>query len=133
MTASSVLVIALAGAVGTALRYLTGMGLLALLGAQYPFGTLAVNLLGSALLGAVAEALAGQTVAGTDARLVLGVGLLGGFTTYSSYNLELLRMFEAGLWLKAAGYLVATALGCLLAAAAGIALARALTGGMQPP
>ena len=133
MTASSVLVIALAGAVGTGLRYATGMGLMALLGAQYPFGTLAVNLLGSALLGAVAEALAGQTVAGTDARLVLGVGLLGGFTTYSSFNLELLRMLEERAWFEAGGYLVVTVVGCLLAAAAGIALARAFAGGMQPP
>ena len=133
MTPWSVLVIALAGAVGTGLRYATGIGLITLLGAQYPFGTLAVNLLGSALLGVVAEALAGQTLAGTDARLVLGVGLLGGFTTYSSFNLELLRMLDAGAWGKAGGYLVATVLGCLLAAAAGIALARAFTGGMQPP
>ncbi len=131
MTASSVLVIALAGAVGTMLRYGAAIGLAGLLGAQYPFGTLAVNLLGSALLGVVAEAFAGQTVAGTDARLVLGVGLLGGFTTYSSFNLELLRMLETGAWAKAAGYLVLTVVGCLLAAAAGIALARVLSGGMQ--
>jgi CrcB protein len=133
MSAWSVLVIAVAGGVGTALRHGTGMGLAAALGAHYPFGTLAVNLLGSGLLGLVAEAASGQTIAGTDARLVLGVGLLGGFTTYSSFNLELLRMLEQEAWLRAGGYLAGTLVGCLLAGAGGIALARLVTGGMQPP
>lgn len=125
--------IALAGAVGTALRHAVGMGMLGVAGAQYPFGTLVVNVLGSAALGFVAEALAGQTLAGTDARLVLGVGLLGGFTTYSSFNLELLRMLEDGAWVRAGGYLLGTVLGCLVAGLAGIALARGLGAGMQPP
>jgi len=126
------LVIAVAGGVGTALRHATGLGLAALLGAHYPFGTLAVNLLGSGLLGFVAQAMAGQMLLGSDARLVLGVGLLGGFTTYSSFNLELLRMLEQGAFAKAAGYLLATVLGCLVAAVLGVALARAVSGTLPP-
>jgi CrcB protein len=132
VTTWSVLVIALAGAVGTALRHAVGMAFVSRLGAGFPFGTLFVNLLGSALLGVVAQVFAGQTIGGTDARLVLGVGLLGGFTTYSSFNLELLRMLEEGAFGRAAGYLLATLAGCLLAGAAGIAIARVLGSGVQP-
>jgi CrcB protein len=129
----SVLVIAAAGAVGTVLRHATGVGLVGLLGAPQPVATVAVNLLGSGALGFVAEALSGQTLAGADARLVLGVGLLGGFTTYSSFNLELLRMVQDGALGRALGYVLGTVIGCLLAGALGIALARMLPGGVQPP
>jgi len=122
----TVALIALGGAVGTALRYAIAVDFAERLGAQYPFGTLTVNVVGSAALGFVAEALAGQTVFGVEARLVLGVGLLGGFTTYSSFNLELLRMVEQQAFMRAAGYLAGTLFGCLVAGAGGIALARAL-------
>jgi CrcB protein len=97
-------------------------------GGGLPLGTLAVNLIGSCLLGIVAEALRGQTLAGVDLRLILGVGLLGGFTTYSSFNLELLRMLETGAFGRAAGYFALTVGGCLAAGGAGIAVARLATG-----
>jgi fluoride exporter len=116
--------IALAGGVGSVLRYAVGLALAQASGASLPFGTLAVNVIGSCLLGIVAEGLRGQTLAGADLRLVLGTGLLGGFTTYSSFNLELLRMIETGAVGRAAGYLTLTAGGCLAAGAVGIALAR---------
>ncbi len=124
------IVIALGGALGTLARYGLAMWLPRVLGAAFPFATLAVNVIGSFLLGVVAQAFAGATVLGVDARLVLGVGVMGGFTTYSSFNLELLRLLEQGQLAKAGVYLVATLLGCLLAGACGIALVRAT--GMQP-
>jgi fluoride exporter len=118
--------IAVAGGIGSVLRYAVGLALGHGLGASLPFGTLAVNLIGSALLGILAEALRGQTLAGVDLRLVLGVGLLGGFTTYSSFNLELLRMLEDGAFARAAGYFALTVGGCLAAGGVGITVARLL-------
>ena len=116
--------IAAAGALGTWLRYSLGIALAGTSATGFPVATLTVNLIGSGLLGVLAEALRGQTLAGVDLRLVLGVGLMGGFTTYSAFNLELLRMLEDGAFGRAAGYFALTVAGCLAAAALGIALAR---------
>jgi len=118
--------IALAGALGTLLRYSLAVGLANLFGAGFPYGTLCANLVGSFMLGVVAELFSGGTIFGTEARLVLGVGLLGGFTTYSSFNLELIRLFEQAAFGRAFGYLFGTLLGCLVAGALGLALARLL-------
>lgn len=117
------LLIAVAGGLGTLLRFALAVAV-GSAGTGFPVATLAVNAIGSGLLGMLAEALRGQTLAGVDLRLVLGVGLMGGFTTYSSFNLELLRMLEAGALGRAAGYFALTAGGCLAAGALGIALAR---------
>jgi CrcB protein len=117
------ILVALAGGVGTLLRY--GIGLAtARLGAELPIGTFLVNVIGSFALGFVAEALEGVVVLDTDARLILGTGLLGGFTTYSSFNLETLKLAQDGQPWLAAAYAAATLLGCLVAGGAGIALAR---------
>jgi CrcB protein len=121
------LLVAAAGALGTLLRYELGMLAVRRLGTEFPYGTLAVNVLGSCALGVVAEVLRGETVAGVDLRLVLGVGLLGGFTTYSAFNLELFRMIEHHALGRAAAYLALTLLGCLAAAGAGIAAVRILS------
>jgi fluoride exporter len=126
----TVLAIAAGGALGTLARYGLGLWLARVLGLTFPYGTLAVNVIGSFALGVVAGVFAGSTVLGTDARLVLGVGFLGGFTTYSSFNLELLRLFGQGDHAKAGAYLCTTVLGCLAAGALGLWLARvAVTSG----
>jgi CrcB protein len=117
------IVVALAGALGTLLRYAAGLAAARL--SELPAGTLFVNVVGSFALGFVAEALAGVEVFGCDARLVLGTGLLGGFTTYSSFNLETLKLAQEGQPLLAGAYVAATLLGCLAAGAAGLALAGA--------
>lgn len=122
------LMIGIAGGIGTMLRYGLSLALTGALGAAFPFGTLAVNLLGSFALSLVAELFVSTTFAGADARLLLGVGLMGGFTTYSSFNLEALRLLQQGAYSKAAGYIVATLLGCLVSGVCGLVLARALTG-----
>lgn len=118
--------IGIAGGLGTLLRYGVGLASVRWLSATLPFGTLIVNVLGSFALGVVAEALHKTTIAGTDARLVLGVGLLGGFTTYSSFNLETLRLAERGQLGLAAGYALGTMLSCALAGIAGLAIGRSL-------
>jgi CrcB protein len=118
--------IAVAGGIGTALRYGVGLAAARWLGGALPYGTLLVNIVGSFALAVVAEAMAGRTLLGVEARLVLGVGLLGGFTTYSSFNLETLRLAQAGQLDRALLYGAATVLGCLLAGFAGVVVGRAL-------
>ncbi len=113
-----------AGALGTVLRYALGLALAKQLGGAWPYGTFAVNVIGSCLLGMVAEGFRGATWAGVDLRLVLGTGVLGGFTTYSSFNLELLRMLDQGAIAKAAGYLGLTVGVCLTAGWIGMLLVR---------
>ena len=124
------LLIALGGALGTALRY--GVGELAAAHAAedgwFPWGTFAANALGSLLLGVVFVALDGKELLGVDARLVVGTGMMGGFTTYSTFNLEALRFFESGHVGRGAAYMGATVTVCLLGGLAGLALARRLTG-----
>lgn len=122
-----VLWIALAGGLGSALRYGAGVLGARWLGPELPYGTLFVNVVGSFALGIVAEALAGSELLGVEARLVLGTGLLGGFTTYSSFNLEALRLAETGQLGRAVLYVAVTLVGCLLAGYAGLAAGRALS------
>jgi CrcB protein len=124
----STLVIGLAGAVGTVLRYWITLGLAQRFGVLFPWGTLVVNVTGSFLLGAVTQAFSGATIAGVDARLVLGLGLLGGFTTYSAFKLEMIRMFEQEAPVRALLYMICTLLGCLAAGVLGIASARWILG-----
>jgi CrcB protein len=111
------------GALGAAARYLVGRSALAALGEAYPWGTLGVNLLGSLLMGLLAGVLA-RGAAGEPARLLLGVGVLGGFTTFSAFSLELATMVERGALATALGYALLSVIGGVLALFAGLGLAR---------
>lgn len=125
----ALLLVAGGGAIGTALRY--GVALLLVredVRAAFPWATFAVNVLGSFLLGLAAEALAERRIFGVDARSVVGTGMLGGFTTYSSFNLETLRMIEAGEHGKAGLYVGATLVACMVAGLLGVIAGRALRG-----
>ena len=92
--------VALGGAVGAVLRYQTGRTMTALLGPQtitaFPWATLTVNVLGSLAMGLLAGWLARQGQASEQWRLLIGVGLLGGFTTFSAFSLELMLLIERG-------------------------------------
>lgn len=122
------LLIALGGAVGTSLRYGISVGMARWVGTGFPFGTLAANVLGSFMLGVVMEAAPDRELAGVPAKLVLGTGVMGGFTTYSSFNLETLRLAEQGAWGRAGLYLGATLTVCILAGLGGILLVRSMRG-----
>ncbi len=112
------------GAVGAGLRYLVGTLLLWLLGSGYPWGTLAVNVLGGLAMGLLMGALARGPDLHEQARLLLAVGVLGGFTTFSAFSLELVLMIERGATGMAAGYAVLSVIAPALALFGGLALAR---------
>lgn len=102
--------VAIGGAFGSALRYQTGRAMTAWLGApamgMFPWATLAVNAAGSLLMGFLAGWLAvrGPSAGGEQLRLLIGVGLLGGFTTFSAFSLELVLLVERGQFLFAGLY-----------------------------
>jgi len=87
----AVLLVALGGAVGSVARYGAGLAAARWLGAGFPWGTLIVNVLGSFAIGVLAARVGPED---ESLRLLLGVGLLGGFTTFSTFSLEMLRLME---------------------------------------
>lgn len=114
----------LGGALGAGARHLVGRLLLALLGAAFPYGTLTVNLAGGLLMGLLAGSLLRLGTNGEPWRLFVGVGILGGFTTFSSFALDTVVLAERGAWGLAAGYLLLSVGGSVAALVGGLALAR---------
>ena len=122
---SPLLYVMVGGAVGSGARYLTGRAMTALLGAGYPFGTLAVNLVGGLLMGVLVGVLA-RNAAPEGWRLLLGVGVLGGFTTFSSFSLDVVTMIERGALGLALGYILVSVIGSIAALFAGLSAVRAV-------
>lgn len=121
--------ICLGGAAGTGARYLLSGWALAALGAGFPYGTLAVNVLGSFCIGLLMQVGVATPVLSPTLRLALTTGVMGGFTTYSSFNYETIRYVQDGAWRLAAANVAATLVACLIAGFAGLALGRSLFGG----
>ncbi|WP_422396697.1 fluoride efflux transporter CrcB [Sphingomonas ginsenosidivorax] len=120
----SLLYVMLGGAFGSGARYLTGRATLSLFGPGFPYGTLAVNLVGGLLMGALVGVLARASNGGETWRLLLGVGVLGGFTTFSSFSLDVVTMIERGQLTVALGYVLVSVIGSIAALFAGLTLAR---------
>ncbi len=118
---SPLLFVAVGGGAGAVLRYLVGRAL-PVLGAGFPLGTFAVNIAGGLAMGLLAGWL--SRGGGEPARLLLGTGLLGGFTTFSAFSLELAVMVERGALVMAGGYALASVLLATLAVFAGLMVAR---------
>ncbi len=118
------LLICAGGALGTGARYLAGGLAERWLGADFPYGTLFVNVLGSLLIGVV-QSLAIAVPLSETTRVAWVVGVLGGFTTYSSFSYETVRLIERGSWVLGAANVALTTALCLAACAAGLALGRA--------
>ena len=117
-----------AGGVGTGARYLLSGWVQRRVGSTFPFGTLAVNLIGCFLLGVVMQVALSSRLLPPDVRIVVAIGLLGGFTTYSTFNYETLILFREGAWGLGVGTIFVTLIGCLAAALTGIAGARLMIG-----
>jgi CrcB protein len=118
------LLVCLGGALGSGARYLISLLAVRLFGLGFPLGTLAVNLIGCFLITAIVTYGAPDDLLSPVLRLFLTTGIMGGLTTYSAYNHELLRFFEDGAYGRAASYLFATLLGCLTMGLLGLYVGR---------
>jgi len=118
--------VAVGGAIGASLRHLVGLVTLRLFGPAFPWGTLTVNVVGSFVMGILVELIARRLNASTELRLFLMTGLLGGFTTFSSFSLDTANMWERGEAAIAAGYVSGSVILSIGALFAGLALMRAV-------
>ncbi len=114
-------------AVGGGLRYLFGGWAQRVFGATFPFGTLGVNLIGSFLITVIMHLALDKGLLSAEVRILLTTGVMGGLTTYSSFNYETMRFFEQGAWGLGALNVGVTVVGCLLAALAALLALRWLT------
>ena len=121
-----VLLVALGGAVGSALRYVVALLAVAWLGPAFPWGTLAVNLAGSFAIGLVQQLAVESLVLSESTRLLISTGVLGGLTTYSSFSYESVRLMETGAWLPAWLNVLVTTVACLTLCFLGLATGRIL-------
>lgn len=121
------LLVAVGGGIGSALRYLAGKAMGSQVDVAFPWHTLAVNISGAFLIGLLVVAAARQGWPGWW-RPLLAVGILGGYTTFSTFSLECVEMALLGRWLQSAGYVVLSVAGGLAAAAAGVAAGRSFIG-----
>lgn len=117
--------IAAGGAIGAVARYAMGAYVLRYAGAGFPYGTLAVNLLGSLLIGLIAGYFVREGVEVKPAlQAFLITGVLGGFTTFSAFSLETLTLLNRGDTMIAGIYVIASLLCCLLACGVGLYLMK---------
>jgi len=114
----------LGGAVGAGARHLTGRAALALWGPGFPWGTLIVNLAGGLAMGLLAGWLAARSSGDEALRYLLGVGVLGGYTTFSAFSLETAEMLQRGDYPVALLYILASVIGAVAALFAGLQIAR---------
>ena len=121
---SQLLAIAAGGAVGAVLRFLMSNGVYGLLGRGFPYGTLAVNVLGSLVMGFLYILLLERVTAGAELRGALLVGLLGAFTTFSTFSIETLSLIEQADYMKAVMNMVISVIACVAAAWLGLTLGR---------
>jgi CrcB protein len=123
-----ILLVAVGGGLGAALRHLANMGALRLFGPNFPYGTMAVNILGSFAMGVFIEVLARRSGSPNELRLFVATGILGGFTTFSAFSLDFAVLFERGALGQALGYALASVVLSILALFAGLWLVRTIAG-----
>jgi CrcB protein len=122
------LLICLGGAAGTAARYGVQVWARAALGTVFPWGTLFVNLLGSFLIGVIMYVGTHSEVMSVTTRMALVTGVMGGFTTYSSFNYETLSLVQERSLALSALNVGATLFGCWIAGVLGLVVGRRLAG-----
>lgn len=119
---TTLLQVALGGAIGASLRYLSGVAAIRLVGPGFPWATVFVNIAGSAAMGALVVMLAHKDA--TRLAPFLMTGVLGGFTTFSAFSLDALTLWERGQVVHAALYVLGSVTLALAAIVAGMWLAR---------
>jgi CrcB protein len=121
---NQLLAIAGGGALGALLRFWVSGGIYALVGRTFPYGTLAVNVVGSLLMGFLYVWLLERMVGAVAWRAFFLIGLLGAFTTFSTFSMETLNLIEAGQLGRAMANVLLSVVLCIGAAALGVLLAR---------
>jgi CrcB protein len=119
-------VVAAGGAIGAGMRWWLGGLMAERLGAYFPWHTLVVNISGAFLLGVLMALSAERGILSQEWRLFAGVGVLGGYTTFSTLAYESMRLLEQGLWTQGLGNMFGSGLAGLVAVVAGLALGRVL-------
>jgi fluoride exporter len=120
------IMVSLGAIVGANLRYILSRYAAKVLGPVFPYGTLMINIVGSFIVGWFMIWTTERVLVDPRWRLLIVVGFCGGFTTFSSYAFESMAYFEQGQWALMASNVVANNVLCLLAAVAGMAVARVL-------
>jgi len=114
----SVIVVFIGSGIGGALRHLVGLASLRLMGPNFPYGTLLVNIIGATLMGLLAGLFAFRVSGQHDLRLFLTTGILGGFTTWSTFSLDVVSLWQRNQPIAAIGYVAVS----LIASLAGLAV-----------
>ena len=123
---NQILAIAGGGAIGAVLRYWVSTGVYTLVGRNFPYGTLAVNIAGSLLMGLLFVLLIERMAENSLWRAALLVGLLGAFTTFSTFSIETLNLLEEGAYSRALLNVLLSVVLCVAAAWLGVKLGRQL-------
>ncbi len=124
MTPQTIILVFLGGGIGAVARYVFGLASVSLLGAAFPWGTLGVNVIGSLVIGFLAQALPAAEMGGMSMRLFLMAGILGGFTTFSAFSLDVMHLVQKGEAGLAFGYIAASIALSLLAVFLGWSVGR---------
>ncbi|MER8809805.1 fluoride efflux transporter CrcB [Mesorhizobium australicum] len=122
----NLLLVAVGGGIGAGIRHLTSMGALRLVGPNYPWGTMAINIVGSFAMG-LFIAILSRRGGSNEVRLFVATGILGGFTTFSAFSLDFATLWERGSTLPAFGYALASVVGAIIALFLGLWLARTVS------
>ncbi|MBY0354385.1 MAG: fluoride efflux transporter CrcB [Rickettsiales bacterium] len=121
---NQLLLIGLGGGIGAMLRYLVVSGVARLNLADFPYSIVLINILGSFLMGLLVSVGAQQLPLSAEVRTFLGVGLLGGFTTFSAFSLDVVTLMQRGETIPALIYMVSSVTLSVIALAVGISLWR---------
>lgn len=121
---TNLLLVAAGGAIGASLRHLSGMIVLRVMGAGFPWGTLFVNVLGSFIMGLFIAWMIGKSGVSNEMRLFIATGILGGFTTFSAFSLDVANMIERGAVSAAFAYIAASVIISLAAIFIGLWFGR---------
>ena len=121
---STLLSVAAGGAIGASARYLLGLGMTRVMGFNFPWGTLTVNIVGSFLMGLLIEYFLLRGISSPETRTFLATGILGGFTTFSAFSLDVAVLMDRKEHAAAALYMAGSVGISILMLYAGFALAR---------